>query len=146
MGKTKMASDFTTQLRMVSIHLARTHDNPPVGPHTSLSENRWWKTLHHTWCYGTWDPALVRASGSEWQKQTGVGVGGRVSGSKHRRTPAADVTEPRPLLGVLNSSDSLAGSGSHGNHSNRERQRENPPGCTEWHSQPRTERHPGVTR
>lgn len=88
-------------------YTAGTYYNPANwAMHSWLSEKHQWKTLHHTWCNNTWDPALFSASSSKWQKQNSVGVGRHVSASRHIR--AADVREPRLPLGILNSGDTFS--------------------------------------
>lgn len=85
----------------------QTHPSPrtpiPAGSCTWLSENVNGK--HYTVMLQYWDPALFSTSSSKWQKQSSVGVGGHVSGSKD--TPAADVTASRLPLDILNSGESL---------------------------------------
>ena len=96
-----------TQLRMLSMHASHPHYNSQMG-HTFLW--LWKESVENItqWCgvNNTWDPAPFSASSSKWQRQNSVGVGGRVSDSKH--TPAPDVTKPRLPLGILNSGESLA--------------------------------------
>lgn len=128
-GKRKMVSGSTTQVRMLSAHASHSQYSPQLG-HAFLrpSEKSPWKTLHGDVVLQYLGSCSVQCFQLWMTKAYFVGVGGCVVPGTSQQLMSRD----SPTPGYIQQQWITR---SHGNHSQPEFQkRENPQGCTEWHS------------